>query len=286
MTALILLAYTLIRIAELPTIAPEIAVAGLVIRFEINIRLIMLTLTAALAAAGSDWLLRTHPRCESGRKTSEHWILPGLASFGLGAILTRLPEGLGLWLGLPIAALLLTAVLVAEFIVFDRQDPRYDFVELILRTLAYLLLAGSLFALNGSGLRAIFAVPLTFAAAALVSWRLMRLESVFSGAALRYAILIGMVAAQLGLTLLASSPTAGRTNQRSQRLPELSFRWTDPQGRNGTGEAARDLNCWTGWAPGDRAYRLRSPVRRFRLPPRYPASLSIQRAVPRRLVSA
>jgi hypothetical protein len=197
MTALILLAYTLIRIAELPTIAPEVTVAGLVIRFEINTRLIMLTLTATLAAAGSDWLLRTHPKCELGRNTSEHWILPALASFGLGAILTRLPEGFGLWLGLPIAALLITAVLVAEFIVFDDQDPRYDFVELILRTLAYLLLAGSLFALNGSGLRAIFAVPLTFAAAALVSWRLMRLESVFSGAALRYAILIGTIAAQL-----------------------------------------------------------------------------------------
>jgi hypothetical protein len=197
MTALIILAYALIRVAKLPTIGPELTVAGLIIRFEINTRLIMLTLAAGLAAAGADWLLRSHPRAGSQTRTAEHWILPGLASFGLGAILSQLPEGLGLWLGLPIAALLLDAVLFAEYIVFDPEDRRYDVVALILRTLAYLLLAGSLFAVNGSGVRAFFAVPLTFAAAGLVSWRLMRLESVTIGIALRYSILIAAVAAQL-----------------------------------------------------------------------------------------
>ena len=198
---MILLAYALIRVAELPTVAPEVTVAGLLIRFEINTRLIMLTLAAALTAAGADWLLRSHPGCRPEDSTYEHWILPGLASLGLGAILTRLPEGLGLWLGLPIAALLLTTLLIAEFIVFDQEDRRYEVVALILRTLAYLLLAGSLFAINGLGLRAFFAVPLTFTTASSVSWRLMRLEDLFPGAALRYAILIGMVAAQLDWTL-------------------------------------------------------------------------------------
>lgn len=197
MTALILLAYALIRIAELPTIAPEITIAGLILRFEINTRLIMLSLAATLAAAGADWLLRSHPSASEKVSTAEHWILPGLASLGLGAILSRFPEGLGLWFGLPVAAALLTAVLVAEFIIFDPDDPRYDLVALSLRTLAYLLLAGSLFAVNGSGLRAIFAVPSTFAAATAVSWRLMRLEEVSVGVALRFAIIIGFVAAQL-----------------------------------------------------------------------------------------
>ncbi len=197
MTALILLAYAIIRVAELPTIAPEITLAGLIIRVEINTRLIMLSLAAMLAAAGADWLLRSHPNSTPDSRTAEHWILPGLASLGLGAILSRLPEGMGLWLGLPIAAALLTAVLVAEFIVFDPQDPRYDVVALILKTLAFLLLAGSLFAVNGLGLRAIFAVPLTFAAAGSVSWRLMRLEAAFPGVALRFALVIGVIAAQL-----------------------------------------------------------------------------------------
>lgn len=197
MTALILLAYALIRVAELPTIAPEVTLAGLIIRVEIDTRLIMLTLAAMLAAAGSEWLLHSHPKTTPESSTVEHWILPGLASLGLGAILSRLPEGTGLWLGLPVAAALLIAVLVAEFIVFDPQDPRYDVVALILRTLAYLLLAGSLFAVNGLGLRAIFAVPLTFAAAGLVSWRLMRLESTLPGVALRFALVIGVIAAQL-----------------------------------------------------------------------------------------
>lgn len=197
MTALILLAYALIRIAELPTVAPEITVAGLIVRFEINTRLIMLTLAASLAAAGADWLLRSHPSFDQADNTAEHWILPGLASFGLGAILSRVPEGLGLWLGLPISTALLTAVLVAEFIVFDPDDPRYESVTLILRTLAYLLLAGSLFAVNGSGLRAIFAVPLTFTTAGLVSWRLMRLEALSAGAAFRFAMIIGLMAAEL-----------------------------------------------------------------------------------------
>lgn len=197
MTALILLSYALIRIAELPTIAPEFTIAGLLVRLEVDTRLIMLSLAAMLAAAGSDWLLHSHPHAEHKRGTAEHWILPGLASLGLGAILSRLPEGLGLWLGLPVSAALLTAVLVAEFIVFDPADERYDLVALILRTLAYLLLAGALFAINGPDMRAIFAIPLTFSAATAVSWRLMRLESAHAGIAMRFALVIGFIAAQL-----------------------------------------------------------------------------------------
>jgi hypothetical protein len=120
-----------------------------------------------------------------------------LASLGIGTILSQLPTGPTLWLGLPLAALLLIAVLVGEFIVFDPGDPRYDFARVGLRTLSYLLLVGALFAIHAFNLRAFYLVPLTFLASLAVSWRLQRLEAINPKRSFLYALTTGMLAAQV-----------------------------------------------------------------------------------------
>jgi hypothetical protein len=187
--------YTLIRIVALPSIETELYVLGLIIRVAINTNSVMLSLAAALAAAGSDWLLRAHPKIEVEKPLPEHWVIPGLAAVGAGAILTRITQGVGLWVGLLLTAAVLIAVLFAEFIVLDRDDPRFDRAALALAALAYMLLVGALFAIEASALRAIYSVPLVFLASAAVSWRLLRLGGLGSGAAV-YTIAISGVTAQ------------------------------------------------------------------------------------------
>lgn len=194
MAALVLLAYGLLRIVELPTFSTQFTLAGLLIRFDFNTRFALLSLSAALAATGTDWLLQSHPRLQGKRMSAEHGFIPALASLALGAILGRLPEGPALWLGLPIAAMLLVAVLVAEYIVVDASDPRYDLAAAGLRALAYFLLAGAFFAIKATDMRAIYGVPLTFLAGWFVSWRLQRLE----GASIPTAIWQGSILAWLG----------------------------------------------------------------------------------------
>jgi hypothetical protein len=196
LTALVLMAYALIRIVELPTLQAEFSVFGLLIHLEFNTRFVMLSLAAALTAAGADWLIRSHPLAKSDVSTYEHWVIPGLAALGVGAILTRIPEGPGLWLGLALVAGLLIAVMVAEFIVHDANDPRHDFAETGLTALAYLLLVGAFFAVRATGLRAAFAIPLVMACSTSVAWRLLRLARV-QGPQLPYAVVVGAATAQV-----------------------------------------------------------------------------------------
>lgn len=196
LSALVLLAYGLVRVVVLPTLPVAFSALGLLIRIEFNTQFVMLSLAAALAVSGADWLIRSHPHADQGGFHYQHWVIPGLASLGLGAILTRIPGGLGLGLGLGLAAVLLIAVLVAEFIVVDSSDPRHDIAATGLRTLAVTLLIGAAFAIRAVGLRAAFAIPLVFLASAAVSWRLLRLGT-SENTAWAYALGLGWVNGQI-----------------------------------------------------------------------------------------
>lgn len=196
LTALVLVTYTLIRIVSLPSIETELYVFGLLIRIEFNTNSIMLSLAAALAVAGSDWLLRAHPKIEVIKPLPEHWVIPGLAAVGAGAILTRIPQGLELWIGLLLTAAVLIAVLFAEFIVLDREDPRFDRAAVALIALAYMLLVGAFFAIETAALRALYSVPLVLLSSAAVSWRLLRLAGMGSSAT-AYTIGISGLMAQI-----------------------------------------------------------------------------------------
>jgi hypothetical protein len=114
----------------------------------------------------------------------------------LGGIIIRLPYGAGFWIGLALAALLLVAVVQAEFIAVDRQDPRFEWAAMSLRGLAWLLLAGGLFAIRIGAPRAILSLPLVFAAVTAVTWRLLRLDEPASSAWLD-AGLVGLAALQV-----------------------------------------------------------------------------------------
>ena len=59
--------------------------------FDLNGRVLMLVLVAALISAGSDTLMRSHPRLanQPSQSTVIHWILPGASALVLGAVLNR-----------------------------------------------------------------------------------------------------------------------------------------------------------------------------------------------------
>ncbi len=197
LTALVILSYALIRIVILPIFSVDLTFAGLIFEFKVDSRLIMLTLAAALTVAGADWLLRSHPALKSTDRTIEHWIVPGLTALAAGIILTRLPEGPALWIGLAAGATLLMAVLLAEFLIHDPADPRHDLAAVILRTLAYLLLVGILFTMHAVDLRSVYRVPLSLAVVTTISWRLLQLPRSDDGQTVVSALIVGGVSAQL-----------------------------------------------------------------------------------------
>jgi len=194
LVALILIAYGLVRLIELPLQAIEFELIGLLIRIDFDARFVMLSLASALAASGVDWVLVTHPlRRQVGL---EPRILPGLAALGVGAILAGLP-GWPAWpIGLALGGLLIYGVLYAEFVVWDPADPRTVTAGLGLRWVGILLTIGIAFAVRASGLRAVFSVPLLFAGTGLVCWRVLELERT-RRSIWPYAVTAGWITAQL-----------------------------------------------------------------------------------------
>jgi hypothetical protein len=200
LAAIVLLAYSLLRLIDLPTLRVQANLLGLLLRLDLNAPLVLLTLTAALVVAGTDWLIRGHPRCNPAALQIEHWVLPGLAALGLGVILVRVASPLGVAIGLPLVDLFLVAVVASEFVVVDRLDPRYDLAALLLRALAYLLLTGVLFAITATDLRAFFAVPLILLVTSGIVWRLSNMHEEASTARLD-AVLIGLLISQFAWAL-------------------------------------------------------------------------------------
>jgi hypothetical protein len=197
LTALVFLTYALIRIISLPTLEAEFVIFGVLIRIVLNTRLIILSVAALITAAGADWLVRSHPAFPPGDTTLPHWIVPGMAALGTGGILTRLPQGLALWIGLPLGALILVGVLYAEFLVIDRQDERFGMASIGLRTLTYMLLAGTIFTLGATGQRAIYGVPVAWISIFAATWRLELLEGRERKASLLDAAVMGAIGAQI-----------------------------------------------------------------------------------------
>ena len=190
------MAFALVRVVVLPSLPFEFAAAGLLIRVEVNSAVVLIGLAAAVTVAGADWLARSHPRGPKGWVRLEHVIIPGMATLATGAILSRTPAGPALGIGLVLAAALLMAVLVAEFVVIDPDDPRRMTASIGLTSLAQILLTGVYFALFSLGVRAFFAIPLSFAATAAVAWRLLQLRLPGSRLAI-YAVAVGAGIAEL-----------------------------------------------------------------------------------------
>lgn len=196
LTALVLLAYGLIRIVELPAGLLEFEVVGLLIRFEVNTRLVMVALSALLAAIGSEWVMQSHPISRVRNPALRSRLLPGLAALAAGAVLSLVPLG-ALWVaGLALSGLLVLAVLMAEFVLLDREDPRAPAAAAATRLLGVLIVVGVAYAARANQIRAVYAVPAIFAAVALVCWRAIEWsaprERVWP-----YALACGLLAAQL-----------------------------------------------------------------------------------------
>jgi hypothetical protein len=200
LAALVLLSYGMVRVIDLPTISFELSALGVVIPVMLNTRSAMLALAAALAVVGADWLAASHPHVSSGRPDVARWVLPGLAALGIGSLLTRLPEGGPLWIGLGLAAALLMTVFVAEFTTIDPDDPRRNVAAMGLEALSYLLLLEFAFSVRLLNWRAVFAVPALIVASGALAWRLLRLRLPEARSWL-FALMVGWGIGQLAWAL-------------------------------------------------------------------------------------
>ncbi len=199
MAATILLAYALARYIDLPARAFSLQLPGFYLSFEISVQNVVAVLVAGLTASGANWLIQDHPAL--GKRSSiPHWILPGLTALTISLPLSQLPQSPIWWVGFALGGVLLILVLIAEYIVVDPQDIRYQPAAAGLTAVSFALYLILATALSFSGIRLFLLFPALFLAGGLVSLRTLNLR--LQGKwAYTYAGITALVTSQLAAAL-------------------------------------------------------------------------------------
>lgn len=175
--AVILLAYVAVRFVRTPAFTLELELIGVLLPIRLGIDTLLAVLVAGLTAAGADWLLRDHP--ELGQRTTySHWLLPAMTAWVLTLVLSNLPFTAGWWWACLFSALLLLAILLAEYNSVSEEGRLYALTSAALGALAYVLFLVLAISVRGLGLRLFLALPAIGLGAFLAGTRLNLLRSV------------------------------------------------------------------------------------------------------------
>ncbi len=199
LTAVILLAYAVARIVQTPELALTISLPGFYFVYPLSIGTAISVMAAGLTATGMDWIIRSHPALEK-KPTTEHWMLPTLTAFIIGAPLSILPNGVIWWLGFAFGAVLLALVFTAEYIVVDPTASNYAIARAGLTSLSYALFFILVISLRFASLRLFLLLPVLLLAAGLISLRILHLDGTDRWD-FPWAIGIGIISVQLGAGL-------------------------------------------------------------------------------------
>jgi hypothetical protein len=199
LAAVVLLCYALTHLVSGPGLTLTVQLPGFYFAYSLTMGTAMTLMAAGLTASGMDWLLQSHPHT-SGYRGIEHWMLPCLTAFIIGMLLDILPSGPAWWIGFAAGAMILIAVLVAEYIAVDPGAPIYALASAGLVALSYALFLLFIIALRIGGARLFLTVPSVFLAAALVTLRTLHLRMGVRWET-RWALGIGLITAQLSAGL-------------------------------------------------------------------------------------
>jgi len=206
LTAIVLLAFALMRLLSTSVYSLGFQVFGRIIRFEFDLRLIIIILASGLTATGMNWLLRSHPMMEK-KRTVEHWLVPMLTALVLGVPLYLLPDGPLWWVGFGLGSILLVSVFWAEYVVVSSGDTSYPTAMIVLTVTSFALYLILALALRYSNIRLFLLTPALFVATFLVSLRTLHLR-LGGHWEVAWSVGIAMVGIQLaaGLHYLPISP--------------------------------------------------------------------------------
>jgi hypothetical protein len=172
----ILLAYALTQFVSIPAQEFEFSILGIIFPIRLNFPILVSLLVAALTASGTAWFLEKHPSSDLYRSTAVNWLLPSLTSLVLLLAIEQLPFGRTWWLAAGASGLILTLVLVSEYIVLENTNPLFAVAELLLTAIAVALFLILAIALHASETRLFYRIPILSFAALLVYLRVLHLR--------------------------------------------------------------------------------------------------------------
>ncbi len=175
LAATVLLCFALTHLASRPGLTLAVQLPGFYFAYSLTMGTAMTLMAGGLTASGMDWLLRGHSGLH-GRRTAQHWMLPTLTAVIIGIVLDILPDGPAWWTGLVVGAVILIAVMIAEYIAVDSGAPFYALASAGLTALSYTLFLLFVISLRLGAARLFLVVPAVLIAAGLVSLHTLHLR--------------------------------------------------------------------------------------------------------------
>lgn len=175
LVGIILLSYSLTHFVSIPSRRLEFTLAGIYLPLTINYTTLVTLLVAGLAASGSAWLLSFHPASRH-KNTAGHWILPGLTSLVLMTAIEQLPFGPVWWAAALGSGVLLSLILISEYIALDPNNRYYLGAEIGITALSLVLFLILSIALHAGEIRLFFRVPVLSFSAGLVFLRVLHIR--------------------------------------------------------------------------------------------------------------
>lgn len=199
LSAAIFLAYAIARFVEIPERELAAQLPGFYLEVQFNIQTAVAVLVAGLAASGAYWYLETHPAFSPGAML-QHLILPALTASVVAVSLNQIPAGVRWWTAYVVGSCLVILVVVAEYIILDRSDPRHPLATAALTAISFALFLILAISLRGAGVRLFWLLPSLAGAAALVSLRTFHLR--MGGRwQIPQAVVVALVVGQLAAAL-------------------------------------------------------------------------------------
>lgn len=208
LAAIILFVLALTPFISLPP--QEIDFGFLNIRFNLtfNVHTLVSLLVAAMAAVGSEWLVRSHPNLRN-QTTFQHWLLPAFSAWVIDVPLSTIAVGPEWWIIFGFGGLFLVLVFIAEYISVDLSDSFHAPASAALSAVAFAFFLVLAITVRGANLRLYLLLPAMILSAFLVSIRTLYLR--LSGKwAIGWSLAITLFIVQItiGLHYLRLSPPA------------------------------------------------------------------------------
>jgi hypothetical protein len=175
LVAVVLLAYALMPFVNVPERGVFFQLPGVFIVIRLTFPALISVVAALLAATGSTWLFEDHPHFRD-RRARIYWLLPGLTAWVVGTTLGTLEVSLQWWAVFAMGALLLVAVMLAEYIVLDDYDIRHAPASAALTAVSFGLFLILAVATRAAGLRLYEILATLVPSVALLSLRTLFLR--------------------------------------------------------------------------------------------------------------
>jgi len=162
-TATIMLAFALTQLVSFPAQSLSFSVFGIRVDFILDFSIFVIAFTVLLAAAGMDWLLKSHPkkhRYENRWAVIRHWIVPVLTSLVIGVALNTFAGSLLWWVVYTLGSLLLFGVFIGEYSVAIMEETVNPLAMIGLTALSFVLYLLLTIAVFSADLRLYIRLPL------------------------------------------------------------------------------------------------------------------------------